>query len=178
MSTVTAPDTAKHAAGRDFERVYREYAPLAYRTAWAVLGSREDAEDVLQTIFLKLLRSEFPPDLQQSPKAYFYRAALNASLDVLKARRRRPVLVPDADVVDLRASSTVFEFDEDMSERLYDAISRLSADAAAVVVLRYMHNKSTEEISTMLGVSRTVVGVRLFRARSRLRKLLRSGVKP
>jgi len=40
----------------DFERIYRELAPLVYRTAWSVLGSREDAEDVLQTVFLKLLR--------------------------------------------------------------------------------------------------------------------------
>ena len=46
--------------------IFREYAPLVYRTAWGVLGSREDAEDVLQTIFLKLLRRECPAGLDCS----------------------------------------------------------------------------------------------------------------
>src|SRR5205809_770734 len=77
----------------DFEQIYREYAPLIYRTAWGVLGNPEDAQDVLQMIFVRLLRREFPPDLQKNPKAYLRRAAVNQSLNILKARRRGPVLL-------------------------------------------------------------------------------------
>ena len=35
-----------------------------YRTAYGVLGTHHDADDVVQTIFLKLIRQEFPPDLE------------------------------------------------------------------------------------------------------------------
>ena len=49
-----------------------------------------DADDILQTIFLRLLRRECPPDLGRNPKSYLYRAAVNLSLDTLKARRRQP----------------------------------------------------------------------------------------
>src|SRR5262245_43712568 len=118
MSTITMRDPIKSTTA-EFERIYREYAPLVYRTAWGVLGSREDAEDVLQTVFVKLLRREFSPDLQQNPKAYLYRAAVNVSLDILKVRRRHPVLLlDDADRLASPAPSSI-DFDEAMHERLY-----------------------------------------------------------
>lgn len=172
MSAVTVSDPIKPSPA--LEPIYREYAPLVYRTAWGVLGSRDDAEDVLQTIFVKLLRREFPPDLQKNPKAYLYRAAVNASLDILKARRRRPiVLMDDAETLEGVASPSDSSFDEQLYQRLYEAIARLSPEAAEVLILHYMHNKSTADIAKMLGVSRTVIAVRLFRSRARLRKLLR-----
>ena len=61
-----------------------------------------------------------------------------------------------------------------MRRRLYEAIAQLSADAAETVLLRYMQNRSLADIATRLGVSRTVVAVRLFRARAQLRSLLRA----
>lgn len=173
MAPIAVPKPVNASLVGELEQIYREYAPLVYRTAWGVLGSREDAEDVLQTVFLGLLRRESPPDLQKNPKAYLYRAAVTVSLDVLKARRRRPVLVGDADRLDIPATHHSASFDEDMYERLYDAIAQLTVDAAGVVVLRYMQNKSLTEIASELGVSRTAVAVRLFRARARLRALLR-----
>src|SRR5262245_55351724 len=73
-----------------FERLFREYSRMVYRTAYGVTGSREDAQDILQTVFLRWLRRDPARDVQHNPKAYFYRAAVNLSLDTLKARRRRP----------------------------------------------------------------------------------------
>jgi RNA polymerase sigma-70 factor (ECF subfamily) len=174
MSTITMRDPIKSTTA-EFERIYRELAPLVYRTAWGVLGSREDAEDVLQTVFLKLLRREFPPDLHRNPKAYLYRAAINLSLDILKARRRRPVLhLNDVERGQVAASFPDAQFDEDLHQWLYEAISRLNPSAAEILILRYMNNKSVTEIAGELGVSRTVIAVRLFRTRAQLRKLLKA----
>lgn len=166
------PKPVDPAATEELERVYLEHAPLIYRTAWGVLGSREDAEDVLQSVFLALLRRESLPDLQQNPRAYLHRAAVTASLDVLKAKRRRPTLVDDARLETASADSGA-SFDEELYERLYAAIGQLSADASSVLILRYMHSKSLAEIARELGVSRTAVAVRLFRSRARLKALLR-----
>jgi RNA polymerase sigma-70 factor (ECF subfamily) len=153
--------------------MYREYAPLVNRTAWGVLENREDAEDVLHTVFLRLLRKGFPPEFQTSPKAFFYRAAVNASLDVLKSRRRHPTLHPiDVERVE-RGHSPNRNFDEERHQQVYAAIGQLPVESAEILVLRHMQNKSTAEIVETLGVSRAVVAVRLFRARARLRKLLR-----
>ena len=173
MSAVTVSDSFKTVP--ELEAIYREHAPLVYRTAWGVLGNREDAEDVLQVIFLKLLRRDFPPDLEKNPKAYLYRAAVNVSLDALKTRRRRPaVVIDDAERLEARDSSSDSAFDESLNQRLYEGIARLSPEGAEVLLLRYMQNRSIAEIAKTLGVSRTVVAVRLFRARVRLKHLIQS----
>ena len=54
---------------QELEQIFREHYYLTYRTAYGVTGSPEDAEDVVQTIFLRLLRREFPPNIKRNPKA-------------------------------------------------------------------------------------------------------------
>jgi RNA polymerase sigma-70 factor, ECF subfamily len=62
------------------------------RTAYSVTGSRQDAEDVLQTVFLRLLRRGFPPDFGRNPEGYLYRAAVNLSLNTMRARQRQQLV--------------------------------------------------------------------------------------
>src|SRR5678816_2980237 len=72
----------------DFERIFNENQTLVYRVAYRITGSNEDAEDVLQTLFLRLLRREILPDMDRNPKAYMHRAAINIALDIVKVRAR------------------------------------------------------------------------------------------
>jgi RNA polymerase sigma-70 factor (ECF subfamily) len=153
-----------------FDTIFKEYARLIYRTAYGVTGNRQDAEDVLQTIFLKLVGREFPPDLRKNPEAYLYRAAVNASLNVIRSRRRE-VLVGGNEYFEWSMSSDSDE-SEAKIQRLYQAIAELEPASAEMLLLRYMHNKSDAEIARMLGKSRGTVALKLFRSRARLRKLL------
>jgi RNA polymerase sigma-70 factor (ECF subfamily) len=171
----TLATQAEACTNPDFERLFREHGALVYRTAYAIMGNREDADDILQTVFLRLLRLECPPTLASNPEGYFYRAAVNASLDTLKIRRRQPRRTDDPDQVAAPPSISV-TFDEDMHRRLYAAIAQLRRDSAEMLVLRYVHNVSDAKIAVMLGVSRTVVAVRLFRARARLKALIRTSL--
>jgi len=175
MSTITVPNRAEASNLPDFERIFREYAPLVYRTAYAVAGNREDADDILQTIFLRLLRREFPPDLARNPEAYLYRAAVNLSLDTIKVRKRQPRRTDDPDHVEtpVAAQSAI---DDEMHRRLYEAIGQLEPQAAEILILRYVHNTSDAKIAKMLHVSRTVVAVRLYRTRARLKKLIQAAL--
>jgi RNA polymerase sigma-70 factor (ECF subfamily) len=159
-----------------FEELYREHAEFIYRTAYGVTGKREDAEDVLQTVFLRLLRRDLPPGVADNLRGYLYRAAVNLSLDALRLRRRL-VPVADRDVADLPAP--VDPLDDTDHRRLYRAVAELAPEAAQILIFRYVHDKSDAEIARMLGVSRTTIAVRLFRSRVRLKKLLggRMGVK-
>src|SRR5689334_22498890 len=71
MSTVTmSKPTADHS--QEFEDLFREHYLLVYRTACVITGSPEDAEDVLQTIFLRLMRRAARLDIYKNPKGYFY----------------------------------------------------------------------------------------------------------
>src|SRR5262245_1805274 len=88
MSAVTAIKVTTKLTDSEFDQLFREHHEMVYRTAYSITRNAEDAEDVLQTIFLSLVRREFPPDLTKNPKAYFYRAAFNRALDIARSRQR------------------------------------------------------------------------------------------
>jgi len=169
MSTVLLSEPAQ-----EFETIFTEHARLVYRTAYGVTGSHEDAEDVLQTIFLQLIRRHYPPDLRRNPEAYLYRAAVNSSLNIIR-RRGRDVLVDDIEHFHISAPIDCTNSELE-ARRLYQAIAELKPEAAQIVILRYMHNKSDAEIARMLGKSRGTIALKLFRTRARLKKLLLANV--
>src|SRR5215813_12844579 len=84
MSPITLPKQIRTPLEQEFDRLFREHYQLVYRTAYGVTGSPEDAEDVLQTIFLRLIGRDVPPDLQRNPRAYLYRSAVNLSLNTVR----------------------------------------------------------------------------------------------
>src|ERR1051325_10048198 len=88
MSIVTTPKPSGADFAAEFDEIFRDHAQFVYRTAYGVTGSHEDAEDVLQNLFLRLLRRQLSPDLKKNPKAYLYRAAVNESLNTINARKR------------------------------------------------------------------------------------------
>jgi RNA polymerase sigma-70 factor (ECF subfamily) len=155
------------------EQIYREHAALVYRTAFGLTRKREDAEDVLQTIFLRLLCRESRPNLERNPRGYLYRAATNQSLHILETRRRCPLLIDEQKLLSISTSLGDPVFQREIHQRLYQAIATLSPIAAKILTLRYVHEATDAEIAKMLGVSRTVVAVRLFRSRVRLKTFIR-----
>src|SRR5262245_8205154 len=88
MSTATTAGVTCMPLEQEFEQIFREHSRMLYRTAYSLLDNGADAEDVLQTIFLRLLRNGVPSGFQQNVKGYLYRAAVNASLDTIRSRKR------------------------------------------------------------------------------------------
>src|SRR5437868_14333505 len=171
MSTVTILQENKTTLPEELERLYREHATFVYRTALRITRNAEEAEDILQTIFLRLLKRDSSPDLQKRPRAYLYRAAVNAALDAIETRRHRSV----SNVLDIEASlhSPESSSKEQLYQQLHKAIAELNPSAAEMLILRYMHNYSDAEIAKMLGKSRGVAAVSLCRSRARLKNLIR-----
>src|SRR6185312_12701331 len=89
----------------EFSRIFEKYHGLVFRTAYRITGNSADAEDVLQTIFLRLLKRglSVPPLTQE--ESYLRRAAVNASLDLVRSRRTAPT-VPLAEMQSPGASSS------------------------------------------------------------------------
>jgi len=118
------------------------------------------------------LRRESSPDLQTRPRAYLYRAAVNAALDAIRLRRDRSETAHTSEIeAILHGSDTGSK--EKLHQQLHKAITELNPTSAEIVILRYMHNHSDAEIAKMLGKSRGVIAVTLYRARARLKKLIR-----
>src|SRR5690242_12130270 len=155
----------------EVEHLFREHSRFVYKTACVVTGNREDAEDVLQTIFLRLMRRALPPAFYKNPAGYLYRAAVNASLNTLRFRRRQ-VLTDDFQRLNDVQSSVGPGLDEGIARRLHQAISTLSPRTVEILILRYVHDYTEPEIARLLGKSRSTIAVTLFRSRKRLRTLL------
>jgi RNA polymerase sigma-70 factor (ECF subfamily) len=154
------------------ERIFDRHYELMYRTAYGLTGSAADAEDIVQTIFVRLLNRELPPDLSTAPERYLYRAAFNLSLNTIRDKKRQ-VLTDNMEVFD-----TAYDTGDPSAEgrildqALHEALAMLNPAAAQIVILRYVHDYSLADIARMLGTTRSTVAVSLFRSRSRLRKHL------
>jgi len=156
----------------EFEAIFRENSEFVFRTAYRVTGSAEDAEDVMQTLFLKLLRSPLPPDIQQKPRAYLYRAAVNTALNVVRSRKNQ-VLTDRSELFESGVPVHQSDRDADIQECLRMALADLKPRAAEIFILRYVHGYSDAEIGALLGTSRGTIAISLFRSRARLRKSIR-----
>jgi len=171
MAIATVPEPKQPPLSESFEKLFTEHSRMIYRTAYGVTGSREDAQDILQTVFLKLLRRDLPIKFRENPKAYLYRAAVNLSLDAMKIRRRRRV-VDDADLEDMPSAEVSIR--DESHARVYEAVAALAPKYREIVILRYVHEYSDAQIARMLGKSRAAVAVSLFRSRALLKKILKT----
>jgi RNA polymerase sigma-70 factor (ECF subfamily) len=172
MSTVVTSRVACKPLEREFEQLFREHSQLLYRTAYSLLDNPADAEDVLQTIFLRLLRNGLPPGFQKNVEGYLYRAAVNASLDLIRARKRRE-RTDGLEQVESPPENAEMEFIEESHRRLAEALAELDPEAAEILVLKYVHSYKDADIARVIGTSRGAIAMRLLRSRSRLRKLMR-----
>jgi RNA polymerase sigma-70 factor (ECF subfamily) len=172
MAIGVVTTVAERRGARELEDLFQEHYELVYRTAYSIVNNTADAEDILQTVFLRLVRRELSPDFRTNVKGYFYRAAVNASLDVIRSRRRYE-LVGDTEEFDVAVEAPDSRHADRMHRLLVDALTELTPEAVHILILRYVHDYSDAHIARLLGTSRTVIAVRLFRSRARLRKLMR-----
>ena len=158
----------------ELENLFRAHHDRVFRTAHRITGSAADAEDVLQTVFLRLARGSEDYDYAGHPEAYLSRAAINASLDLLRSRNRsRSVGLEDVDTGALKSNERNPEMqhaDRELQILIRRAVARLGETAGEMFVLRYYEGHDNQEIAKLMGTSQMVVGVVLHRARTKLRK--------
>lgn len=148
---------------QEAERIVNTYADTLLRLSYTWLKSTQDAEDIVQTVFLKLCASH--PDFQspEHEKAWLIRAAVNACKDELRAFRRRAAPLEEAE----NAAAP-----EAPSSPVLDAVMALPAKYRAVMYLFYYEGYAIGEIAGLLGRSESAVAAQLSRGRKKLRRLL------
>ena len=146
-----------------FAELYERHSEGVFRAALRVTGNPADAEDVLQTVFLRILaRGENIEDVELRA-AYFRRAAVNAAVDVLRRRELRA-----ESVYDNRTPHALAEPAFLLKERLRRAVAALDSEDATLFLLRHVEGLSLEELSAMFEIEKNNVAVKLHRIRQRL----------
>ena len=152
--------------------LYERHHEAVFRAALRITGNPADAEDVLQTVFLRLLARPGLTDASGGPEhgapanqpaAYFRRAAVNAAVDLLRRRAMRA-----ATTYDDQASHAAVESAPLLKEQLRRALTTLDPDDASLFLLRYVEGLSNQELADLFELEKNNVAVRLHRIRLRL----------
>ena len=179
QNTVTDEMTDGNVGNMGLGTLFQDHHKGIFKVAYRITGSHSDAEDVLQTIFMRLTTGWTGRDLSPNPRAFLYRAAINASLDIVRGRIRAKAVSLDAMDADLHPSASTpgpaeTLADKELKELVRHAVAKLEGRAAEAFALRYYEGYDNGQIAEILGTSQTVVAVTLHRARTRLRKEIRT----
>lgn len=143
--------------------LYETHYAAVYRTAARITGSPADAEDVLQTVFLRVLAQGEPSDPGQLTEAYFRRAATNAAIDILRRKNSHAEIQLDSTHLRLCKEPEAL-----LKEQLRRAIAALNHEDAAMFLLRYVEGLSNGELAELYQQEKNAVAVRLHRIRQTL----------
>ena len=150
-------------------RLFDTYADDAFRLAYTYLGSRPDAEDVVQDVFVKLIRSDITIT-KGKEKSYILTMTANKCRDFLKSGNY-VFQAPFDDAVEVGPD---IEIDEEDTE-MYEAVSELPEKLRVAIHLHYYEGYSLNEIAKILDIAPSAVSMRLTRAKEILRKKFTGG---
>ena len=149
--------------------LYRRYGPALLRKAERMLQSRDEAQDLVHSLFLDLLQR---PPAGTADLAYLYRAITNRCLNHLRDRRNQGRLLASHDEA-LRGIARTRVDDRVVDRQLLSSLSGRVDDAAwEVLVYRFVDDLTEDEIAALVGTSRRTVARRLRRIRDQVRSLV------
>ena len=155
-----------------FETVVARSSQKLYNYLLRMLRSREDAEDILQEVFIAFY-DKMPKVDEEFCESYLYRAAHNKAINLIKKRSRTTELeMPEL----LLSNEKVFDPEQAMQEeknaKVREAIGRLNEREASALNLQYYENKSYQEIAEIMDSTVSAVDSLLIRAKRKLKKIL------
>ncbi len=147
------------------DSIYRSYSGMVYRLALLRCGSRADADDVFQEVFLRLVRKspEFKSD--EHVRAWLIRVTINCSYKLVQSAWFRKT-EPLSELLEQPGSDT----GDDAA--VFEAVMTLPEKYRTVVHLFYYEGYSGAEIARLLEISESAVRTRMQRAREKLRGVL------
>jgi RNA polymerase sigma factor (sigma-70 family) len=162
-------------AASGLEDLFRAHHSFVLKAAYRITGSLADAEDVAQSVFLRLARGTIDHTRISNLQSYLHRSAVNAALDLIRSRGHRetvPVETADELHANPGLSPERSHSSSEMKQLLRRELAHLNPRAAEMFALRYVEGLDNPEIAQMMKTSQAVVAVTLHRARTRLKKSL------
>lgn len=154
-------------AGGELSEIIDRYQSQVYGLALAKTGSRSDAEDVFQEVFLAYFQSGKVFGEEEHRKAWLLRTTINLCRRVTQSswRKKTVPLTDDAD--------TLIPFREPEENQVWQALTQLEETYRLPIYLFYFQELSTREIARVLSIRPGTVRMRLSRGREQLRVLLK-----
>jgi RNA polymerase sigma-70 factor, ECF subfamily len=156
-----------------FVALVNRYQRPIFNAAFRVVGNRDDANDVTQVVFLRVVEKIEEYDARYKFFSWIYRIAVNESIDLVRHRSHSEPLEGDVDEIDGNVAGPESQYEERQTEKkVQAALMSLKADDRVVITLRHFSECSYREIADILGLEEKTVKSRLFDARKRMAALL------
>jgi RNA polymerase sigma-70 factor (ECF subfamily) len=177
-SVMAAPMESANLSEAELERIFREHHALVFRAAYRITGNADDAEDVLQTVFLRMIKRAANAEPVENMPSFLHRAAVNAALDLVRTRQNiRNIPLDELEPVLAEAphrSPDRLQHSGEIREWLRGALARLNPRIAEMFMMRFFDGKDNPEIARLLKTTPGTVAVTLSRTRDRLEKEYRA----
>jgi RNA polymerase sigma-70 factor (ECF subfamily) len=180
---VKAAKSGNHSA---FEELWVRHSDTAFRSAYRILGNRDDAEDTLQDAWMKAFVHLKTFDGRSKFSTWLTRIAINSALMVLRRRRSHPEISMERsgngetwekwEVPDTRSNIEDLYLKEEAELKLKEAIEFLRPPLRFVMEIQRLHYGTNKEIADAAGISVAALKSRLLRARALLRRSLQSSM--
>ena len=155
-----------------FEVIYERYKNLMFYTANRVLGDTRDSEDIVHDAFLKVIKIIDDIDDPNSPQTRYLIVTIteNKAIDLYRKRKAKTVVPFEEEYIGVPEQSMINQIEE--NDRLVKAIALLPGKYREVLLLKYSHGYSMDEIAMILSMSKENVKKNIQRARKKLEKQL------
>lgn len=175
MNRFSAEDSIRAALARDdpaaVELIWDRYAKGLFAFLQGTLCSKHDAEDVLQAVFVRIVRKRRHLAKAQCLDAYVYGIARNEAAGFLRQRRQKPAAAEEIDA--WLTATDAGEQRTELAEELQTALARLPQAQREIVVLKIYGGKTFREIAEVLKLSLNTVASRYRYSMEKLRTLLK-----
>jgi RNA polymerase sigma-70 factor (ECF subfamily) len=180
-SDVVAVSRAREGDGDAFRMLVDRHSRAIFRVAYRMLGSQQDAEDVVQETFLRAFRKLKGFEDRAHFSTWLYRIAVNCSLDWMRKHRKHNEFndsVEQECEVSYPAQREGVSTPEQMifrievQKRVKSALQDLSPQERSAFILRHYEGMSIEEIAEALGMRSNAAKHSIFRAVRKMRRAL------
>lgn len=161
---------------RDFERLVEKYQSTVFRIAIGLLHNKEDAEEIVQDVFINVYKSLSSFDAKAAFSTWLYRVTVNASLNVLRKKKRQKLWVELSDILQLRSKEK--QADTLLTEQsdnalIYQAMNELPAMQRVAFVLSKYEELPQARVAEILHISTGAVEQLIYRAKRDLQQKLK-----
>lgn len=149
----------------NLDEVIEKYADMVYRLALARTNSKQNAEDIFQEVFLRLVKKNPIFVNEEHKKAWLIKVTINCTKSLFNSGFIKNTVPLEDDI----------KFETKEKHDVYYAVAELSQKYRTVIYLFYYENYQIKEISEILNINESTVKTRLSRAREKLQEKLKGG---
>lgn len=148
------------------EEFYQKYGEIIFGVSFSICKRKEDADEVVNSVLIKVWNSARSLINIKNPEAWVYRVSYNFAINKIKARRKT-FGIEDNLIYEKGYEKVIDDI------YFYELIERLNDEEKQILILKFIYDKTFEEIASIVGKPMNTVSYKYYSALKKLRKRLK-----